>query len=47
MRFKDLFNEDWSVNWEKIITIPQFDKLKSTKQSTVWHQREIVINTPN
>lgn len=38
MKFKDLFNEDWSVNWEKIVEIPQFDKLMSTKQSTVWHK---------
>ena len=38
MKFKDLFNEDWSVNWEKIVTIPQFDKLMSTKQSAVWHK---------
>ena len=38
MKFKDLFNEDWSVNWEKIIEIPQFDKLMSTKQSAVWHK---------
>ena len=38
MKFKDLFNEDWSVNWEKIMKIPQFDKLMSTKQSAVWHK---------
>ena len=38
MKFKDLFNDDWSVNWEKIVEIPQFDKLMSTKQSTVWHK---------
>jgi predicted kinase len=39
MKFKELFfNEDWSFNWEKIEKIPQFDKLKATKQSAVWHQ---------
>lgn len=38
MKFKDLFNDDWSVNWEKITQIPQFDKLMSTKQNTVWHK---------
>ena len=43
MKFKDLFNEDWSVNWEKIVTIPQFDKLNSTKQSAVWHKEGVVF----
>ena len=37
MKFKELFNEDWSFNWEVIEKIPQFDKLKATKQSAVWH----------
>ena len=43
MKFKELFNEDWSVNWEKIVTIPQFDKLNSTKQSVVWHKEGVVF----
>ena len=38
MKFKDLFDEKWYVNWEKLETIPQFDKLKSTKQSAKWHK---------
>lgn len=46
MKFKDLFNEDWSVNWEKITEIPQFDKLMSTKQSPVWHgEGNVYIHT--
>ena len=38
MKFKDLFDEEWNVNWEKLETIPQFDKLKSTQQSSKWHK---------
>lgn len=38
MKFKDLFDKEWNVNWEKLETIPQFDKLKSTKRSTKWHK---------
>ena len=38
MKFKDLFDKEWNVNWEKLETIPQFDKLKSTKQSLKWHE---------
>ena len=46
MKFKDLFNEDWTVNWEKIVTIPQFDKLMSTKQSAVYHgEGNVYIHT--
>jgi len=38
MRFKDLFNNDWSVNWEKILTISHFSKLQTTPQSSTWHK---------
>jgi predicted kinase len=38
MKFKDLFNEDWSVNWEKILTISHFSKLRETPQSSTWHK---------
>lgn len=38
MKFKNLFNEDWSVNWEKILTIPHFSKLQETPQSSTWHK---------
>ena len=38
MNFKDLFNEDWSVNWEKILTISHFNKLQETSQSSTWHR---------
>ena len=38
MKFKDLFNEDWSVNWEKILTISHFSKLQETPQSSIWHK---------
>lgn len=38
MKFKDLFNEDWSVNWEKILTISHFSKLQTTPQSSTWHK---------
>ena len=42
MKFKDLFKEDWSVDWEKIVGIPQFEKLNNTKQSVVWHKEGCV-----
>lgn len=38
MKFKELFNEDWTFDWEKIEKISQFDKLASTQQSAVWHR---------
>lgn len=38
MRFKNLFNEDWSVNWEKILKISHFSKLQTTPQSSTWHK---------
>ena len=38
MKFKDLFNEDWSVNWEKIAEISHFSKLQETSQSSTWHK---------
>ena len=38
MKFKDLFNEDWSVNWEKIAEISHFSKLEETSQSSTWHK---------
>ena len=42
MKFKELFNEDWSVNWEKILTISHFNKLQRTLQSLTWHKEENV-----
>lgn len=38
MKFKHFFDKEWNVNWEKLETIPQFDKLKSTQQSAKWHK---------
>lgn len=40
MKFKDLFNEDWSVNWGKILTISHFSKLQETSQSSTWHKED-------
>ena len=40
MKFKDLFNEDWSVNWEKIAEISHFSKLQETSQSSTWHKED-------
>ena len=38
MKFKDLFKDDWSVNWDKILTISHFSKLRETPQSSTWHR---------
>ena len=38
LKFKDLFNENNEPNWDFIETIPEFKKLASTKQSSVWHK---------
>lgn len=40
MKFKDLFNEDWSVNGEKIAEISHFSKLQETSQSSTWHKED-------
>ena len=38
MKVNTFFNEDWSVNWEKILTISHFSKLRETPQSSTWHR---------
>lgn len=40
MIFKNLFKHDldWSVDWDNILKIPQFAKLRETPQSKTWHQ---------
>lgn len=38
MKFKDIFNDDLTPNWELIETIPEFNVLSVTEQSSVWHQ---------
>lgn len=45
MKFKDLFNEDWSVNWGKILTISHFSKLQETPQSSVYHKEDCWTHT--
>ena len=44
MKFKDLFNDDWSVNWTKIDALPSFEVLKQTPQSYKWHKEGCVLN---
>ena len=44
MKFKELFNEDWSVNWAKIDGLPSFDALAQTPQSYKWHKEGNVLN---
>ena len=44
MKFKELFNEDWSVNWAKIDGLPSFDALAQTPQSYKWHKEGCVLN---
>ena len=44
MKFKELFNDDWSVNWTKIDGLPSFEVLKQTPQSYKWHKEGCVLN---
>lgn len=44
MKFKELFNEDWSVNWAKIDGLPSFEVLKQTPQSYKYHKEGNVLN---
>ena len=44
MKFKELFNDDWSVNWAKIDGLPSFEVLKQTPQSYKWHKEGCVLN---
>lgn len=37
MKFKDFFNEDWTVNWERIDSLSWFKALSTTPQSKKWH----------
>lgn len=43
MFFKEFFNKDWSVNWERINKLSWFEKLESTPQSSVWHKEGNVL----
>ena len=43
MKFKDFFNEDWSVNWERIDKLYWFERLSHTPQSSVWHREGCVL----
>lgn len=38
MKFRELFNDDLSYNWEKILSIKEFKDLVGAKQNTAWHQ---------
>ena len=38
MKFKDLFNEDWSVNWDFLLTISPFSKMVNLEQNKEWHK---------
>ena len=38
MKFKDFFNEDYTVNWDRIEKLYYFERLKTTPQSSTWHQ---------
>jgi len=37
LKFKEIFKNDFSIDWEKVEKLPWFDKLKSTPQNTMWH----------
>ena len=43
MKFKDFFNEDWSVNWKRIHKLYWFEQLSHTPQSSVWHREGCVL----
>ena len=38
MKFRDLFKEDWSVDWDNIVKLSHFAKLERTPQSKIWHK---------
>lgn len=38
MKFIDLFNNDLSVKWEYVKSIPEFAALEKTPQSSIWHK---------
>ena len=41
MKIRDLFvykNGILDVNWDLIVTIPEFKRLQDTPQSNVWHK---------
>lgn len=40
MKFKDLFNEDWSVNWDFLLTISPFSKMVNLEQNKEWHKED-------
>ena len=45
MKFKDLFNEDWSVNWDFLLTISPFSKMVNLEQNKEWHKEDCWTHT--
>ena len=45
MKFKDLFDKEWYVNWEKLETIPQFSKMVGLEQNKNWHSEDCWTHT--
>lgn len=44
MKFKDLYNEDWTVDWESIGKLSWFERLLHTTQSERWHREGNALN---
>lgn len=42
MKFKQLFKEDWSVDWNNVMKVSHFAKLGTTPQSKIWHMEGTV-----
>lgn len=45
MKFKDLFNEVWSVNWDFLLTISPFSKMVNLEQNKEWHKEDCWTHT--
>lgn len=45
MKFKEIFKEDYCVNWDLLLTIPQFSKMVGLEQNKNWHNEDCWTHT--
>ena len=45
MKFKEIFKEDYCVNWDLLLTIPQFSKMVGLEQNKNWHREDCWTHT--
>ena len=45
MKFKEIFTENYSVNWDFLLTISPFSKMVNLEQNKEWHKEDCWTHT--